>query len=69
MLLHGKNTVKNYKQEFTEREGFTEYKTSNSDKVYLKKIEEEKCTKLLVFTNRISGNPKDVIVKFMKNLT
>ncbi len=60
-VVERKNTVKNYKQEFTEREGFTEYKTSNLDKVFLKKIEEEKCTKLLVFSTGKDRKEKAII--------
>ncbi len=60
-VVERKNVVKDYKQEFTEREGFTEYKTSDSDKVFLKKIEEENCTKLLVFSTGKDRKEKAII--------
>ena len=60
-VVERKNVVKDYKQEFTEKEGFTEYKTSNSDKVFLKKIEEDNCTKLLVYSTGKDRKEKAII--------
>jgi hypothetical protein len=60
-IVERKNVVKDYKQEFTEKEGFTEYKTSNSDKVFLKKIEEDNCTKLLVYSTGKDRKEKAII--------
>lgn len=62
-VVERRNAVKDYKDEFTSKQGFTEYITSNRDNVLLKKIEKEDKTQLLVISSGKEQKEKSIIGK------
>jgi hypothetical protein len=49
-IIERRETVKDYKEEFTFKKDFTKYELKQENNVYLKKIEKENCSQVLVFS-------------------
>ncbi|MCP4354883.1 MAG: IS1634 family transposase [Proteobacteria bacterium] len=62
-VVDRKNNLNEYKKDFADKNEFTEYKTSSSDSVFLKKVEKEDVSQVLVFSTGKDRKEKSIIGK------